>query len=141
MIDPRSDGEESLAEVRILVIDDEELILRTLKGALEAAGYSVVTAPDGEQGLARFRAEDFDLVVTDIIMPQMEGIETIREIRRIAPDVPIIAASGGGQLGRERLLGMCEALGATASIAKPFRPRDLIALIERHLPQAADRDA
>ncbi|HEY8352112.1 MAG TPA: response regulator [Sphingomonadales bacterium] len=126
---------------RILVIDDEELILRTLKGALEAAGYDVVTARDGKQGLARLREQEFDLIVTDIIMPQMEGIETIREIRRTAPDIPIIAASGGGQLGRERLLGMSVALGATASIAKPFRPRDLIALIERHLPEGAGRQA
>lgn len=118
---------------RVLIVDDEELILRTLKNALESAGHKVTTAYNGEKALAYMRAEPFDIVVTDIIMPQKEGIETIREIRRQDDAIPIIAASGGGQFGRERLLNMAEALGASASIAKPFRPRDLIALIESEL--------
>lgn len=125
----------------ILLIDDEELVLVTLKNALEAAGYSVVTARDGHQGLSRLREHHFDAIVTDIIMPRKEGIETIREIRRCHPRIPIIAASGGGQMGHDRLLSMTESLGATASIAKPFRPRELIAVLESCLKKPDGGDA
>lgn len=123
----------------VLIIDDEELIRRTLRYALEGAGHMVTTAGDGREGLKEVRAAAFDVIVTDIIMPHKEGIETILEIRKHYPSVPIIATSGGGQIGRDRLLSMAEALGATASLAKPFRPRDLLTLIDRCLAAASPR--
>ncbi|MBD3276765.1 MAG: response regulator, partial [Candidatus Aegiribacteria sp.] len=81
---------------KILVIDDDEMIRKMLVTAFQSDDYEVIQASDGRTGLREFRSGDVDVVITDIIMPDMEGIETIRELRKIDPEARIIAFSGGG---------------------------------------------
>lgn len=121
----------------VLLIDDDELIRDTLGSALEEANFTVDLAADGEEAINRFKKKAPDVIVTDIIMPHKEGIETIIEFTRIAPDVPIIAISGGGRTKRMDFLEIAAKLGAKATLHKPFLPSQLIAEIERVL---AERD-
>ena len=118
---------------RILVIDDDELVRATLKSALELAQHDVVVAKDGLQGLANYQDGDFDLVVTDIIMPEKEGIETIIELRQQNPAVKIIAISGGGRTSNEIFLDVAKKFGAVDVLSKPFSPKQLLASVERAL--------
>jgi DNA-binding response OmpR family regulator len=121
---------------KILVIDDDVLMRNTMSRILRNSGFEVVLAEDGVQGVAAFRREQPDLVVTDIIMPEKEGIETIIEIRRTSPDVKIIATSGGGRAGRADFLSMAQRLGATDVIPKPFLPQDLVNRVNKCLSGA-----
>ena len=111
---------------RILVIDDDDLVRETVRSILESAGFQVVGAADGRQGTRLYRSDPVDLVITDILMPVMEGFETIRELRKIDANAKIIAVSGGGRTSATDFLGMAKKLGADRVIAKPFRPADLI---------------
>lgn len=115
---------------RILAIDDEEHILNLLSLMLGGAGHEVVTARDGLDGLKRAQAEAFDLVITDIVMPKTEGIETIRALRRRTASLPILAISGGGRFGNLDMLQAARKLGATASLAKPFHQAELLDTID-----------
>jgi YesN/AraC family two-component response regulator len=110
---------------RILIIDDDDKLRTTLRSLLENAGYTVDEAEDGAQGLARFRENSADLVITDIVMPEREGLETIMELKREAPKLKIIAMSGGGKFTPNGYLRMAEKLGAVHTIAKPFT-KDLV---------------
>ena len=114
---------------KILVIDDEPLLRQAISRILERAGYVAISAADGVEGLAAFRRERPALVITDLIMPEREGIETIRHILRDAPDTKIIAISGSGFMGAPDFLGMARELGASEILRKPFEARDLIALV------------
>jgi CheY-like chemotaxis protein len=124
----------------ILVIDDEQMLRRTLRALLERAGHTVVEAEDGNQGLTQFDNQKPDLVLTDIIMPDREGVETIGELRRRSPQTPIIAMSGGGSVGGDLFLTLAKQLGASATLAKPIRQAELIAAVDEALasPPAAD---
>lgn len=106
---------------KILVIDDEEQNLFTVETILQADGHEVTTAVDGEEGMTKLKATGFDVVITDIIMPGKEGMETIMEIVKSHPDVKIVAMSGGGRLGNKDILEMAEKLGATTTLPKPFK--------------------
>jgi CheY-like chemotaxis protein len=110
----------------ILVIDDDAMVRQALIQVLENSGYEVHCASDGRQGLQAFRIRRPDLVISDIIMPEMEGIETIMEVRILSRDCPIIAISGGGRLGRADFLAVAKQLGATATLVKPFETEDLL---------------
>lgn len=110
----------------ILLIDDDELVQRTLAHALQAAGHDVHTARDGREGLAKMSTSRPDLVITDVIMPNQEGIETIMELRKRDARIPIIAISGAGGLGRLDFLGAAAVFGATKALRKPFRPSVLV---------------
>ncbi len=114
---------------RILVIDDNGVLGRALLKQLEYAGHAPVLALDGNAGLAVFRAQPFDLVLTDILMPEKEGLETIRELRRDGVTVPIIAMSGGGYATGTDYLRLALKFGANASLEKPFEQHELIDLI------------
>ena len=118
---------------RILVIDDDELVRSTIKAALEHAKHEVEVAGDGHQGIARYQGGTFDLVVTDIIMPEKEGIETIIELRQHNPAIKIIAISGGGRTSNEIFLDVAKKFGAVAVLAKPFSPKQLIATVDKAL--------
>ena len=118
---------------KILVIDDDALVRDTILRILERKGYSVVVAADGIRGLRLFHAEQPDLVITDIIMPEKEGLQTIREIRGEQPDVKIIAISGGARIGNMDFLRMAGELGASEIIPKPFDPAELLNLVSRTL--------
>jgi CheY-like chemotaxis protein len=117
----------------ILVIDDDAIVRETVQQILENAGYEVTCAENGERGLEAFRARRPDAVVTDIIMPEREGIGTMLEMRREWPDAPIVAISGGGRLANADYLKMARNLGANAVLAKPFEPEELIEAVARCL--------
>ncbi len=108
---------------RVLVVDDEPEIRRLLRQFLEHAGYRVTEAPNGKQAVAEVDAGGVALVITDLVMPEKEGIETIREMRSRHPDVKIIAMSGafGG-----RFLRTAEMLGANATLSKPLRAESVV---------------
>jgi CheY-like chemotaxis protein len=118
---------------RILVIDDDELVRATVKAALELAEHEVVVANDGQQGITSYQSGKFDLVVTDIIMPEKEGIETIIELRQHNPAVKIIAISGGGRTSNEIFLDVAKKFGAVDVLAKPFTPKQLLASVKKVL--------
>ncbi len=105
------------AQKLVLIIDDDEDIRFILRRALESAGYQVREASDGAAGLKRFREQRPDLVMTDIIMPEREGVETIMALRKESPETAIIAMSGGG--GAD-YLEMAIKLGAVRAFSKPF---------------------
>ena len=117
----------------ILIIDDEPMIRHLATRILHRAGFRTLSAANGIQGVACFRRERPALVITDLIMPEREGIETIRLIRREGANVPIIAISGGTLTGTADFLAMARELGATAILRKPFEPIELLLLIERCL--------
>jgi CheY-like chemotaxis protein len=120
----------------ILIIDDEPMVRHLAVRLLDRAGYRTVSAVNGIQGLACFRREQPALVITDLIMPEREGIETIRHIRYEGPNVPIIAISGGTLTGTADFLAMARELGATAILRKPFEPIELLLLVEGCLGNA-----
>lgn len=121
----------------ILVIDDDAIVRRTLQEILESEGHRVSCAENGRHGLVAFGRQRPDLVITDIIMPDQEGIETIVHLRKIWPKGPIIAISGGGRIGNVDFLQMAERIGADAILAKPFEPEELLALVARCLGKGA----
>ena len=118
---------------KILVIDDDVIVRETIVQILEDRGYTVLSAEDGDRGLALFRAERPDLVITDIIMPEKEGIQTITEMRGERPDAKIIAISGGGRIGNTDFLKIARHLGAMDIIPKPFDPDELVSRVRRCL--------
>jgi CheY-like chemotaxis protein len=97
---------------------------------LEQAGYTVAEAADGEEALRRLPTVQADLVITDILMPEKEGIETIVSLRRQRPAIKIMAMSGGGRVGASHCLEMAREFGADASISKPFNRKDMLAAVE-----------
>jgi len=114
----------------ILVIDDEELLVKMVKTMLEREGFRVLVAPNGKQGLKLFREESVDLVITDIFMPEKEGLETIRELRRESPGVKIIAMSGGmARAEGFSALPLAEKLGANHTLLKPFERTELLSAV------------
>ena len=110
---------------RIIVIEDEAAIRRLVTRILARSGHEVREAENGRDGVALHRAEPADLVITDVFMPEQDGIETIRQIREFAPDTPIIAMSGGGARGSVDSLEGAEAIGAQTVMQKPFSPGEL----------------
>jgi len=117
---------------RILIIDDDVQILRMLRKMLERERYEVVDAADGNKGLSLYRENPTDLVITDLIMPEKEGIETIIDLRQEFPEVKIIAMSGGGHGEAESYLHMAKGLGAIRTLSKPF-DRDKLLRVVRGL--------
>lgn len=118
---------------KILIIDDDVGVRFTLKKLLSSAGYEVIEAPDGRKGMQLFHSTWPDLVITDIIMPEQEGIETIIALKGISPQPRVIAISGGGRLGNKDLLHMADRLGADAVLRKPFGEAELINLVKEKL--------
>ena len=96
---------------------------------LIASGYDVIEAADGKEGLRVYQSGKVDLVITDIMMPEKDGMETISEMRWIDPKVRIIAISGNDRTGEQTYLGMAETLGADGVLAKPFELKGLLAKI------------
>ena len=115
---------------RILVIDDEPHILLMVKKMLERAGYEVDLASNGSEGLRLFSKLRPVLVITDIIMPEKEGLETIREMKRINSDLKIIAMSGGGKISADNYLETAKIFGASLLIEKPFSQKQLLFCVE-----------
>ena len=132
-----SDPNPTLSDKVVLIIEDDAVMLRALGHAFQQAGCRLVGARDGEEGLARFVERTPDLVVTDILMPNREGVETILAMKARAPQVKILAISGGGRLGAEEVLSLARRLGADAVLPKPFRSAEILK-VARDLLQPAD---
>ena len=114
---------------RILLVDDNESFRQPLSKLLQQAGYELRIGNDGFEAVNAFRQQCFDLVITDIVMPGKEGLETIMELRRLQPQLKIIAISGGGRFSPDAYLPMAQRLGATATLEKPFSSEQILDLI------------
>ena len=115
---------------RILIVDDDEPIRRTLRRMLEPAGYDVVEAADGREGVELYKEDSVDLVLMDLIMPEKEGIQAAAELRHYDPEVKIIAISGGGRIGNIQVLRIAQKFGIEHALPKPIRLGKLLALVE-----------
>ena len=118
---------------RILVIEDDKDIRDLLKDILEGEGYHVIMAADGNAGSKLCREETVDLVITDILMPGKDGIETIIELQSHCPEVRILAMSGGGRVSPANYLESAELLGAITTLTKPFDRRELLTEVTKAL--------
>jgi CheY-like chemotaxis protein len=110
----------------ILVVDDESELREIIRHVLTAAGHRVTEAANGAEGIKIFGREHFDIVVTDVIMPEKDGMQVISELRKKSPGVKIIAMSGGGHVPREQYLKLAKALGAQVVLEKPFNNKALL---------------
>ena len=130
-------GSEQAAMATVLIIDDESMVRLMLRDCLESQGHRVLEASDGVEGLQAFADEPVDVVVTDIVMPEKEGIETILELKRRSADIGIIAISGGGRIDATDFLRIAQRLGADHTLKKPFALPDLHAALNDCLERAA----
>jgi CheY-like chemotaxis protein len=125
----------------ILVIDDAATVRLLMRRVLAEAQHTVIEAPDGDVGLSLFADQRPALVITDLFMPNREGIETIQQLRRLSPAAKIIAMSSSSTASGKLYLGAAKKLGANAILAKPFNPAELIAAVDRVLAGSAEGDA
>lgn len=121
---------------RVLVIDDTEDVRASTQVALQAEGFQVSVAANGREGMSLLRKQVADVVVTDILMPEQDGVETIAQLRREFPDIKIIAISGGlSRTGFDYLLVPTQ-LGVARILRKPFDIQELVRLIRELIPRA-----
>jgi DNA-binding response OmpR family regulator len=121
---------------QILVIEDDNSVRELLQQTLSKAGYDVIAAPNGAEGLDLFRDNKPDLVITDIVMPQKEGLQTIIELRQEAPDVRVIAMSAGGRYSNTDYLKLAKKFGARGTITKPFMREEMLNIVREALSEA-----
>lgn len=117
---------------KVLVVDDEPLFRDYLRKILEREGYEVVEAADGEDGVRKVNEHEIDLVITDIVMPKMDGIDFIMDLNKRRPNVGVIAVSGGGRPSGCFLIP-AKALGAARTLSKPFSRGELINVVSEVL--------
>jgi DNA-binding NtrC family response regulator len=118
---------------RILVIDDDAQTLRTIRRVLERARHEVVEARNGKVGISLYREKPANLVISDIIMPEVDGVATITILRQDYPDVKIIAISGGGRIGSDAYLHVADNLGVLRTLPKPFGKSELLEVVREVL--------
>jgi CheY-like chemotaxis protein len=118
---------------RVLIIEDEVELREMIKTSLIRRKYTVMEAGNGKDALSRFKPSMTDLVVTDLIMPEEDGLKVIMKLKEIKPSLKIIAISGGGKAGPGGYLNLAKALGAHAVLSKPFSINELISKIEELL--------
>jgi len=123
---------------RSLIVDDEPEILVILDRMLRKMNHETVTAGNGKEALRRLAESPMDLVITDLIMPESEGIETIAAVRKRWPAVKIIAMSGGGRQSPTPYLAVAATLGADATLAKPFQRAELVDVLRQVLGAGPD---
>lgn len=116
---------------KILIIEDDSEVRSLIQRLLERAGHDIITAEDGVEGMAAFRSDSPDVVITDLFMPRMKGLDTIKEIRDINAAAKILAISGGGSFSPETHLKHARGAGATETLAKPFKPNELLNAVGR----------
>lgn len=128
----------------ILIVDDEPDVAESIQAVLEHSGFEVVVANSAAAGLEAVETQEFAVVVTDIIMPKVNGLELIRNLRRNHPGLQVIAISGGGSFGplshkpdaisTHAFIAAARDAGAVVVLTKPFDMDDLLSAIRRHLP-------
>lgn len=128
----------------ILVIDDDSAVSTTIALLLERSGHGVVVANDGRKGLKSFESGQFDLLIVDIFMPGMDGLETIRLVHQQRPEIPILVISGQSFASEPKpapdFLYMATKLGAVSSLRKPFRPAELLSAVASFLATEPDKN-
>lgn len=122
---------------RILLIEDMSGVRRAVRAVLTNAGHDVVEATDGDEGLDRMKSAEFDLVITDILMPKTDGTEVIMEMDRMARRPPVVAMSGGGSQVPADMALLVSRTRADATLVKPFENKDLLATVDRLLAARA----
>jgi DNA-binding response OmpR family regulator len=120
---------------QILVIEDDFAVRELILQTLSKAGYQVIAAGDGVEGLNLFREKNPALVITDIVMPQKEGLQTIIELKQEAPGVKVIAMSGGGRYCNADYLKLAKKFGARRTVSKPFMRDELLASVKEVLAE------
>jgi DNA-binding NtrC family response regulator len=113
----------------VLVVDDEPGVRALLRHVLEREGHAVIEAANGRRAMRALHGAPVDLVITDIIMPEQEGMETISEVRRLRPEIKIIAMSGGGRRLTMDFLPLASRMGADLTLEKPFKPAFVAAAV------------
>ncbi|MEY2783659.1 MAG: Response regulator MprA [Pseudomonadota bacterium] len=121
----------------ILLVDDEDLLREGVREILEMSDYTVIEARDGEEALSQFAVNNVDMVISDVVMPNMDGVDLVSRLRESFPDIPILTISGGSRVVSARF-GLDSALmsGANASLTKPFTAKQLIEKVKELLPAA-----
>jgi CheY-like chemotaxis protein len=122
---------------RILVIDDEPTALDVICKILVHSGYDVLVAKNGQEGVDLFREQPCDLVITDMVMPVKDGLQTILDLRTDYPDLPIVAISGGGNISKERYLAVAGYLDKVVTVGKPFTVETLTSAVKKLLDERA----
>ena len=117
----------------ILVIDDDEGVCQMVQTLLSGKGHEVDGAPDGHEGIVRYREHPADLVITDLFMPEKDGLETIRVLREVQPDLKVIAITGYDPDQQHGYLELAGDLGATRTFSKPFDTKEFVAAIQELL--------
>jgi CheY-like chemotaxis protein len=118
---------------RILVIDDDDCVRSLIRVMLERTGYDVAEADSGETGITLYHAHPTDLVISDIVLPGKDGVQTIFELWQEFPDIKVIAISGGNTPDQEMNLRCAELFGAMHTLSKPFRMPELLAMVTKVL--------
>ncbi len=121
--------------IELLLADDDETLRTVQTGYLRRYGYTVYPAEDGRAAINLLKNNKVDLVITDMVMPGSDGVEVIRHIRKLAPEIKIIAISGGGATRRELLLDIARVLGVSRTLEKPFTMAELLATVREVLNQ------
>ncbi|MCP5156606.1 MAG: response regulator [Ectothiorhodospiraceae bacterium] len=119
----------------VMVVDDDDVLRSYLQELLEGEGYTTIVASNGREALKRMSDGVPDIVLTDLVMPECEGVELMQSVRREIGPVPVIAMSGGRRMS-STYLEVADRLGADATLAKPFKARELLDTIERILADA-----
>jgi CheY-like chemotaxis protein len=124
----------------ILIIEDQQNLRSVVKSTLERLGYRVHEAGNGREGIEVYKRTAPDLVITDLIMPEKEGLETIRDLKKMVPDVKIIAMTGAGRANSKDFLKMARLFGAAIALSKPFTFPELAKSVEAMIGKAAPDD-
>ena len=125
----------------ILVIDDDELIRSLVKEILSRNNYQVDEAENGKVGLQKCKSRDYDLIITDIVMPEMEGISLIQKLNEFHPGIPVIAMTGNAHGRMDEFLELSQQLGANAVLAKPLHKDELVSTVTSLLESSVQSDA
>jgi DNA-binding NtrC family response regulator len=119
-----------------MVVEDDNSVRELLREILKRAGHEVMAAGNGKEALALYKKTPADLIITNILMPEKEGLETIQELRRENPDIKIIAISGGGQIGPADYLEVARRFGAMRTFSKPFDRKELLKAVDELLEES-----
>jgi two-component system cell cycle response regulator CpdR len=118
---------------KVLLVDDDEMVRQVVKKMLELGRHEVTEASNGVKALQAFTTASFDLVITDVVMPDMEGLQLVRELRALPSPPKVIVMSGGGRGTASDYLEMATRFGASATLSKPVSPQALVDAVNRVL--------